>query len=176
MVRIHNDVVFRSLCSFLFIMSVSGSFLATSLAAEFDFATPIEIGVPGELPSVAVGRRPHDPEHIERRGHIRITSNALSLSRTLNPGDLVNLKLFANIPHRIIVQKRETDRSGNTTITGHLEGQTMQTFVMTINQESFVISLQDLSTDMTYWVNGETIRGEGSVEEHNNRKRPPRIK
>ena len=176
MVRIHNDVVLRFLCSFLFIMSVSGSFLSTSLAADFNFATPAEIGVPGDLPSVATGRRSDDPEHIERRGYIRMASNVLALSRKVNPGDRLNLQLFAGTPHRIIVQMRKTDGSGNTTITGHLEEQTIQTFVMTINQKIFVISLQDLSSNMTYWVNGQTERGEGTVVEYNNRKRPPRIK
>lgn len=161
----------------LFLVSIATGAILTGepQAAEFDLVEPPDMEQSGSDHGMAAGKRPDDPPHFARRGRIRMMARVLASAETLEPGDRLKIKLFADKPFRVIVDSRESDQFGSQKIIGHIEGETQQTFILTINEEDFVISLQDLNGDKTYFVSGKTKAGQGDALEVDDRKRPRRI-
>ncbi len=160
----------------LFLVGIaSGAILAGEpQAAEFDLVQPPDMEQSGSDSGMAAGKRPDDPPHFARRGRIRMMAKVLAVADTLEPGDRLKINLFADKPFRVIVDTRERDQFGSQKIIGHIEGE-QQTFILTINEEDFVISLQDLNGDKTYFASGKTQAGQGDALEVDDRKRPRRI-
>jgi hypothetical protein len=161
----------------LFLVSIAtGALLAGEpRAAEFDLVLPPDTEQTGGDNGMTAGKRPDDPPHFARRGRIRMMDRILSSVETLEPGDRLKINLFADKPFRIIIDTRERDPFGSQKIIGHIESEKQQTFIMTINDEDFVISLQDLNGDKTYFVSGKTKAGQGEALEVDDRKKPRRI-
>lgn len=121
-------------------------------------------------------RRPDDPAHFNRRGRVILPPHLLAMVRELTVGDVLRLNVFSGKPFSIVVRSIEETRFGGSVITGAIEGTEDQTFVMSINEEDFVISLQDLSKGNTYYLSGKTATGAGEAVEVDDRKRPGRTR
>jgi hypothetical protein len=139
------------------------------LAAEIDV-----LQLP-EGAQAALRMRPDDPAHYARRGRVRIMAKVIDASQELAPGDRLKISLFADKPYRIVVDGQERDGFGGRTVVGHIEGTELQTFILTVNDEDYTISLQDLLTGKTYFVSGKTGTGQGEALEVDDRRRPPRL-
>lgn len=150
-------------------------FVHAALATPSDFVRPGNHSGSSQVPGVGTGKGPNDPEHFSRRGHIQVAANIIALARRLENGEVVNVNFFEDRPYRIIIKRRETNSEGGITITGTMEGENLESFVMTINPEAFVISFQDLKNNRTYWVTGDAKLGSGAVLEMDDRKRPAQV-
>lgn len=169
-------VLLKQILRLLLVCIATGAILTGEpQAADFDLVQPPDMEQSGSDNGMAAGKRPDDPSHFARRGRIRMMARVLASVETLEPGDRLKINLFADKPFRIIVDSRERDRFGSQKIIGHIEGEKQQTFILSINEEDFVISLQDLNGDKTYFASGKTQAGQGDALEVDDRKRPRRI-
>ena len=172
----HMKALLQQILRLILVAFAASSILTGEpLAAEFDLAQPTETEQARKAPDMSAGKRPDDPLHFSGRGRIKMMAGVLASAQTVEPGDRLKIKFFADKPFRIIVDSREPDQFGNHKIIGHIEGAEYQTFIMTINEEDFSISLQDLTSNKTYFVSGKTGAGQGDVLEVDDRKRPRRL-
>lgn len=99
--------------------------------------------------------------------------------RTVSPVSFQNrtlsLSFFPDKSFTIVISSDSRPQKDIITLSGRLEGQELSTFSMTIDQDNFLIKLQDIDTGQVFRVLGNTETGIGRVTEIDPSKMPPII-
>jgi hypothetical protein len=120
-----------------------------------------------------------------RKGHIAIARDILPKHagkeeyRTGAPpskGEHISLNLFPDVTHEVKVNSVKRYKDGTMIISGKLKDHKNSTVVMTIGNEGFLMTIQDMNKAMLYRVKGNSKDGSGSVTEIDMRKMPPVIR
>ena len=123
--------------------------------------------------------------HVTRKGAVNLAVDNFfprSLEtgrRTVSPVSFQNrtlsLSFFPDKIFNIIVSSDSRPQEDVIALSGRLEGQELSTFSMTIDQDNYLIRLQNLDTGQIFRVLGNTETGIGRVTEIDPSKMPPII-
>ena len=85
----------------------------------------------------------------------------------------LSLRFFPDSQFGVVVESESRPKPDVLSLSGRVTNQPVSTFTMTVTQESFLITLQDLETATLYRVIGDTETGLGRLTEIDIRKMPP---
>jgi hypothetical protein len=91
-------------------------------------------------------------------------------------GDSVSLNLFPDVAYEVKVNSVKRYKDGTLIISGKLKDHKNSTVVMTMGNEGFLMTIQDMNRAMLYRVRGNSADGSGSVTEIDMKKMPPVIR
>ncbi|NLF38587.1 hypothetical protein GX586_04035 [bacterium] len=91
-------------------------------------------------------------EYLLRVRPVVFDMTALKPGTPIRVGDIIQLDLLDNASYRIIVQDVSVDVMGTLTILGTIEGQALQTFVLSSDGANVLISLQDVAANRLFRV------------------------
>ncbi|MCF8083468.1 MAG: hypothetical protein K9M96_10250 [Deltaproteobacteria bacterium] len=108
-----------------------------------------------------------------RRGFIDLNVQPLLPALEINESDILELSFFPDAHYRVIVQSISRQKNGAMSISGVIEGQQIGSFVLTFDQEGFLITLQDIERALLYRSSGRPPESPGIVTEIDTTKLPP---
>lgn len=91
-------------------------------------------------------------------------------------GENISLSLYPDVTHEVCVTSVKRYKDGTMIINGKLKDHKNSTVVMTMGNEKFLMTIQDMNRAMLYRVRGNSVGGCGSVTEIDMRKMPPVIR
>jgi hypothetical protein len=91
-------------------------------------------------------------------------------------GDKISLNFFPDVTHEVKVNSVKHYKDGTIIISGKLKDHKNSTVVMTMGNEGFLMTVQDMNRAMLYRVRGNSVDGSGSVTEIDMKKMPPVIR
>jgi hypothetical protein len=117
-----------------------------------------------------------------RRGNIEVPRQLKELCKQAEVGDVLQLSFFntpsaksTTAPTRMVtVVAVEQSPLNLVSLRGRLEGQQMESFVLTVAEDGFIVSCQDLEAGILFRAHGNALTGIGSVTEVDLSKIPPR--
>jgi hypothetical protein len=170
-----NCVVWILTCTFLVLfLQVSVSHSAGPL-----LAWPIDEGLTQSQPNVSL--KPHEL----RKGQIALAPEILpkpagAVDRqagiAASKGDIVSINLFTDVAYEVIIDSVKHHADGTNIINGKLKDHTIETVVMTIGPDGFLITVQDMNRALLYRAAGDSRQGSGTVTEIDMKKMPPMIR
>jgi hypothetical protein len=90
--------------------------------------------------------------------------------------DTASISFFADVTYDVIVDSVKHQGDGTMIINGKLKGHTMETVVMTIGPDGFLMTVQDMKKGLLYRVTGDSRQGSGTVTEIDMQNMPPMIR
>ena len=91
-------------------------------------------------------------------------------------GEKISLNLFPDVTHEVNINSVRHYANGTMIISGKLKDHKNSTVVMTIGNEGFLMTVQDMNRAVLYRVRGNSLDGSGSVTEIDMKKMPPVIR
>jgi hypothetical protein len=91
-------------------------------------------------------------------------------------GEKISLNLFPDVTHEVNINSVRHYANGTMIISGKLKDHKNSTVVMTIGNEGFLMTVQDMNRAVLYRVRGNSLDGSGSVTEIDMKKMPPTIR
>jgi len=85
----------------------------------------------------------------------------------------ISVEFFADTEYMINIDYDNRHKSDSISLGGRLDGHELSTFTLTVSTESYLITLQDMSSAKLYSVVGNTQTGLGTVTEIDLKKTPP---
>ncbi len=128
-----------------------------------------------------------NPEaHELRKGKIELSPDILPKQGSLDKkaaitpakrdDDTVSINLFSDVNYDVIVDSVKHHADGTTIINGRLKDHKIETVVITIDPEGFLITVQDMKKGLLYRAKGDSRTGIGMVTEIDIQKMPPMIR
>ncbi|PKN36546.1 MAG: hypothetical protein CVU62_14580 [Deltaproteobacteria bacterium HGW-Deltaproteobacteria-2] len=106
----------------------------------------------------------------------RVSAEEHQTGHPPSKGDSVSLNLFPDVTHEVKVNSVKRYKDGTMIISGKLKDHKNSTVVMTMGNEGFLMTIQDMNRAMLYRVRGNSADGSGSVTEIDMKKMPPVIR
>ncbi|MFZ3156837.1 MAG: hypothetical protein WA124_04935 [Smithella sp.] len=91
-------------------------------------------------------------------------------------GEKISLNLFPDVTHEVNINSVRHYANGTMIISGKLKDHKNSTVVMTMGNEGFLMTVQDMNRAVLYRVRGNSLDGSGSVTEIDMKKMPPVIR
>jgi len=88
-------------------------------------------------------------------------------------GRILSVSFFPDKHYDIAIDSESRPKDNILSLIGHIEGQELAGFTMTITDESYLLRLRDFDASIIYRVVGDTRTGAGRVSEIDLRKMPP---
>jgi hypothetical protein len=132
----------------------------------------------------AFGAPESGESYVKRSGRVIFAAKELFLERRTSEGsgaaaretfreaELV-LSFFPDRDIRVTVDSESESASGVLSLGGRQDGSTYSTFTMTVTDDTYLITFQDVSSGLTYKVVGDMDSGIGRVTEFDLAKLPP---
>lgn len=122
-----------------------------------------------------------------RKGRVVLTADILSqppvaadrqakVVASTEDADTVTLSFFTDVTYPVTVDSVTHLSDGTMVINGRLKDHQIETVVLTIGPDGFLITLQDMLQALLYRVAGNTASAEGEVTEIDLTKMPPVIR
>ena len=115
--------------------------------------------------AIALGILPPKASGAARQARIAVTG-----------GDAVTITLFADVTYKVNVNSVKKHPDGTMIISARLNNHNIETVVLTIGPDGFLITLQDLNRNLLYRVTGDSSLAAGTVTEIDPTKIPPMIR
>lgn len=168
------------LISIALFFSIFGQ-VASALSEERLLLRPAEGGALRSEANVA-----YKPYEI-RKGRVVLAADILSqppvaadrqakMAASTENAETVSLSFFADVTYQVTVDSVTHLSDGTMIINGRITDDQIETVVVTIGPDGFLITLQDMLQALLYRVTGNTVSAEGEVTQIDLTKMPPIIR